>query len=211
MTRAIVFLCVCATAGLAADAPQRAAARGGRAPAAAFKVAQEVKCAADLGKGLKSNRPFCDVVITDKAAEGVSMVIPRHRGPSTLHFDLHNRFTVTPDSVQPAQAYARNVATVAVLNPKGDVIGRGAAVSEFRSPADLFDRIAGGALPGGAKGIAPGVPTAVDITIPAAVTAIAIVGLRLEVTTRLGTQTYETPGRPVAIVSNLRIDYTPLK
>jgi hypothetical protein len=176
-----------------------------------FKVAQEAKCASELGKGAKSNRPFCDVVITDKPAESVSMVVPRHRGPATLHFDLHNRFTVPPDSVQPAQAYARNVATVAVLSPKGDVIGRGAAVSEFRSPADLFDRISGGALPGGMKAIAPGVATPVDITVPAGAASIAIVGVRLEVTTRLGTQAYDTPGRPVAIVSNLRIDYTPLK
>jgi len=206
----MVFVCVLSTTAFAAAAPQRAAPRGGRA-ATAFKVSQDVKCGAELGRGVKSNRPFCDVVIPDKPLGGIAMVVPRHRGASTLHFDLHNRFTVTPESVQPAQAYARNVATVAVLNPKGEVIGRGAAVSEFRSPADLFDRIVGGALPGGVKAIAPGVATPVDITVPAGVNAITIVGLRLEVTTRLGTQTYETPGRPVAIVSNMRIDYTPIK
>jgi hypothetical protein len=211
MTRVLVLVCVFSTTALAAAAPQRAAPRGGRAAAAAFKVTQDVKCAAELGKGVKSNRPFCDVVIPDKPLGGVAMAVPRHRGPATLHFDLHNRFTVTPESVQRAQAYARNVATVGVLNPKGEVIGRGAAVSEFRSPADLFDRIVGGALPGGVKAIAPGVATPVDITVPAGVNAITIVGLRLEVTTRLGTQTYETPGRPVAIVSNMRIDYTPIK
>jgi len=191
--------------GLAAGAPQR------RAGAAAFKVVQDAKCAASLGVGVRSTRVFCDVVITDKAADGISMTIPRHRGPSTLHFDLHNRFTVTPDSVQPAQAFARNTAVVAVIGPKGDVLGRGATVSEFRSAADLFDRIGGGAGPGGVKAVAPGPPTPIDITLPAAVASIAIVGVRLEVTNRLGTQAYDTPGRPVAIASNLRIDYVPLR
>lgn len=211
MTRVVVIAWLCATSVLTMEASQRSSPPGGRAAVPAFKVTQEATCPAELGKGAKSNRPFCDVVITDKVAEGVSMVIPRHRGPSTLHFDLHNRFTVPPESVQLTQAYARNVATVAVLNPKGEVIGRGAAVSEFRSSADLFDRIAGGAQPGGLKAIAPGIATPVDIILPAAVSTVTIVGTRLEVTTRLGTQAYDTPGRPVAIVSNLRIDYTPLK
>ena len=211
MVKVVVLLCAVSLAAPAADAWQRTTPQRGRAAVPAFKVSQDVTCAAELGKGVRSNRPFCDVIITDKPADGVSMVIPRHRGPATLHFDLHNRFTVPPESVQQTQAYARNVSTVAVLNPKGEVIGRGAAVSEFRSAADLFDRIGGGALPGGVKAIAPGVATAIDIVIPAAVGTIAIVGTRLEVTTRLGTQAYDTPGRPVAIVSNLRIDYTPLK
>src|SRR5947207_277795 len=73
------------------------------------------------------------------------------------------------------------------------------------------DRSARGALPGGLKAIPPRIATSIDITIPAAVNAIAIGGIRLEVTTRLGMQAYHTPGRPVAIVSNLRIDYTPTK
>ena len=107
-------------------------------------------------------------------------------------------------SVQPGEV-------VAVLGPKGEVVGRGAAVSEFRSAADLFDRIGGGAGPGGVKAVAPGPPTPIDVTIPAAISTIAIVGVRLEVTNRLGTQSYDTPGRPVAIVSNLRIDYVPFR
>lgn len=201
----VCALCVTSSA-LIAHAPQARISRP-----SAFKVTQEVKCPASLGNGLKSNRPFCDVVITDKPAEGVGMTIPRHRGASMLHFDLHNRFTVTPDSVQPAQAFARNTAIVAVLGPKGEVVGRGAAVSEFRGAADLFDRIGGGAGPGGVKAVAPGPPTPIDVTIPAAVSTIAIVGVRLEVTNRLGMQSYDTPGRPVAIVSNLRIDYAPFR
>jgi len=204
--RGVLFiLCVLPVAGTAA-APQRRAGA-----AAAFKVVQDAKCPASLGLGVRSNRVFCDVVISDKPADGIGMTIPRHRGASTLHFDLHNRFTVTPEGVQPAQAFARNTAVVAVLGPKGDVVGRGATVSEFRTAADLFDRIGGGAGPGGVKAVAPGTPTPIDITLPAAVSTIALVGVRLEVTNRLGTQAYDTPGRPVAIVSNLRIDYVPLR
>ena len=205
MMRAAVLLCL-VSSGVLAAAPQRRAGQP-----AAFKVVQEAKCPASLGIGVKTNRPFCDVVISAKLADGISMTIPRHRGVSTLRFDLHNRFTATPESIQPAQAFARNMAIVAVLGPKGDVVGRGATVSEFRSAADLFDRISGVAGPGRVIAVAPGVPTAIEIAIPATVSAIAIVGLRLEVTNRLGTQAYDTPGRPVAIVSNLRIDYLPLR
>jgi hypothetical protein len=41
------------------------------------------------------------------------------------------------------------------------------------------------------------------------VSEIGIVGVRLEVLTRNGRDTFDTPGRPVAIVSNLRIEYRP--
>jgi len=199
------YMCVLISVTLAA-APQR---RTSRPPA--FKVLQDAKCPASLGTGVKSSRLFCDVLVTDKAAEGVVMTIPKHRGASTLHFDLHNRFTVTPDAVQPVQAFARNAAVVAVLGPKNDIIGRGATMSEFRTSADLFDRIGGGGGPGGVKAVAPGMPTSIDVTIAAAVSSISIVGVRVEVTNRLGTQTYDTPGRPVAIISNMRIDYVPLR
>ena len=37
-------------------------------------------------------------------------------------------------------------------------------------------------------------------------TAVGIVGVRLRVTTRLGSQTFDSPGRPVAIVSNVRLE-----
>jgi hypothetical protein len=60
------------------------------------------------------------------------------------------------------------------------------------------------------KAVAPGPAEPIRFTIPAGVSTVGIVGTRLEVLTRAtGTQTFETPGRPVAIVSNLRLDYTP--
>jgi hypothetical protein len=47
------------------------------------------------------------------------------------------------------------------------------------------------------------------VTIPAGLTAIGIVGARLEETRMGGKAAYDTPGRPIAIVSNLRLEYTP--
>jgi len=49
----------------------------------------------------------------------------------------------------------------------------------------------------------------VNVTIPVGVTSVGIIGVRLEVLTRLGKQVYDTPGRPVGIVSNIRVEYTP--
>jgi hypothetical protein len=47
------------------------------------------------------------------------------------------------------------------------------------------------------------------VTIPAGVTAIGVVGTRLAVLTRVNQEVFDTPGRPVAVVSNLRLEYRP--
>lgn len=197
---------VAAAAPLLAGPPQRGAAAKGRASRTS---AASAACAAELGTGLSSGRRFCDVVIATKPADSIAITIPPRRGAAHLLFDLHNRIAVPPEGAQPAQMFARNTAVVAVVGPKSEV-ARGVADSEFRRPADLFDRIGGG--PGGRpKTVAPGPPTPIDITIPAGVSAIGIVGVRLKVLTRLGDQAYDTPGRPIAIVSNLRVEFTPLR
>jgi hypothetical protein len=137
------------------------------------------------------------------------VTIPSRTGAATLHFDLHNRFTVPALAVPPLLAFARHEALVSVIQPSGDVIGRAAVLREFRSVTDLFDQIGGGGRPGGVKAVAPGAPEAVRFTVPASVSTVGIVGIRLKVLTRSGEETFETPGRPVAIVSNLRVQYTP--
>jgi len=180
----------------------RRAARG--APA---RPVTTVKCASEVGQGVTTTRLFCDVIISDKAADSVLVTLPPHRGTARLMFDLHNRLAVPPESGLPAPTYSRNTSIVSVIGPKGE-IGRAAAVSEFRTAADLYDRVAGTA-PNSVKAVAPGPATAVEITIPAGVTSTGIVGARLDVLTRLGKQSYETPGRPIAIVSNVRVEYTP--
>ena len=183
---------------------QRATGRG-----AIGRVTTDVQCAADLGTGVKSRRTFCDVLVANTPAGSVMMTIPPRTGAATLHFDLHNRFTVPALAVPALLAFARHEAMVRVIQPAGDVIGSAAVLREFRSVTDLFDQIGGGGRPGGVKAVAPGAAEAVRFTIPASVSTVGIVGVRLKVLTRAGDETFEAPGRPVAIVSNLRIQYTP--
>lgn len=172
---------------------------------AATKLTREVTCPVDLGLGAKSKRQFCDVAISTDPAAGISMRVPPHTGSSTLLFDLHNRFAVAPNALP----FARASALVAVLNGNsGVVIERAAVLGELRTEIDLFDRLSGTG-PGGSKTVAPGRATSVKVTVPAAVTSISIVGVRLELTSKEGRVEYTTAGRPIAMISNMRIEYTP--
>lgn len=180
------------------------------APAAAPvpDVTTAFSCAADLGVGIKSKRKFCDIVISLAPKEGVTMTIPPHTGVSTLRFDLHNRYTLAAAAATPAQMFAKHTAAVAVLDQNGAVVGRAAVSRELRTEVDLFDRIAGGAGPGGAIAVAPGRPEPVVLELPEAVNLIAVVGLSLEAMSLAEQGTFTTPGRPVAAGSNFRIEYT---
>ena len=175
------------------------------AAAPANKFVTEFQCPSDLGKGVKSKRAFCDITASTDPAKGASLRIPPHAGPSTLRFDLHNRFAVAGKTLP----FARASALVAVLNANsGAVIDRAAVVSELHAELDLFDRIIGTG-PGGTKTIAPGRPQPATVTIPASVSAISIAGIRVELTTKAGSEVFSSPGRPVAIISNLRLEYRP--
>jgi len=178
---------------------------GALVAAPANKFVTDAQCPSDLGRGVKSKRAFCDIAASTDPAKGASMRIPPHTGPSTLRFDLHNRFAVAGKALP----FARASALVAVLNANsGAVIDRAAVLSELREELDLFDRIVGTG-PGGTKTVAPGRPQPATITIPANVSAVSIVGIRVELTTKAGSETFSSPGRPVAIISNLRLEYTP--
>jgi hypothetical protein len=210
-TRAMVLVPVMVGA-LAAALP--AQQRGGRAttpakPAApAGPVASVLKaaCASPLGKGVKTSREFCDVIVAATGVGSVSMDIPAHTGPATLFVDLHPRFEVAEGDA--ARLFQRHTSVVAIVGPTGDVIDRAVAIGEFRSVADLYDRVAGTG-PGGFKVVAPGPATPIKVTIPAGVTGIGIVGLRVEIMNRFNTQAFPEPGRPVAVVSSWRIEYIP--
>jgi hypothetical protein len=192
-----ILLAVLTAAPLASGSSQRSGRR----------TSNDVKCAADLGVGQKTKRQFCDVVIASSGDGSVSMSIPAHIGAATLMFDLHNRFLVPIVTLDPSLAFSRHLAVVAVLKPTGEAIEQAAVMREFRSREDLFDTIGGGGRPGGIKAVAPSEPEAVRVTIPAGVNAIGIVGVRLDITTRAGKEPFDAPGRAIAIVSNLRIDY----
>lgn len=172
------------------------------------EITSAFSCAADLGVGLKSRRKFCDLIISTSTKEGVMMTIPAHTGPTMLMFDLHNRYTPPLAGASPAQVYAKHTAIVAVLDQSGTEVGKAAVSRELRTEVDIFDRVAGGVGPGGAIAVAPGRPEAIVLKLPAAVTAISVVGVSLEIMSLAEQGTFTTAGRPVAIGSNFRIEYT---
>lgn len=186
------------------------AAQNAPARAPGSRVTTQHTCAAALGSGVKTRRAFCDVIVADAPAGSISIPVPARTGTATLLFDLHNRFGIPVVAGFPGVSYTRHEAVVRVVNGEGEVIGRGAVVREFRTVADLFDQLSGGGAPGGVKGVAPGPPEAVRVTIPAGATSLGIVGERLRVRTATGgDDTYDAPGRPVAVASNLRLEYRP--
>ena len=204
MGRAMMLVAIVA-ASAAVDAAQR---RGSAPPGAkAPKVATAATCASELGAGVASQRQFCDIVITVKPGESVTVPIPAHTGAPTLKFDLHNRFTIPGPSVSAAEAFARQSAMVAVTGADGVIIDRAVVTREFRTAQDLFDQLTGGSRPGGVKGIGPGQPVPVTIELPAGTAIAGIVGVRLEQFTLGVAEIYDAPGRAIAIASNIRVEY----
>jgi len=178
-------------------------------PAATRKTTSAFACASDLGSGVASRRRFCDVIIASVAADSVSVTIPPHTGTATLSFDLHNRFTVPAGAIDPSQVFVRHTAVVSVIRQTGDVIGRAAVSRDYRTTADLFDRIASAVRGSTPKAEAPGAPMPSQVVIPAGISVVGIVGSRFEEWRPSGRGAFDTPGRPIAIVSNVRVDYVP--
>ena len=142
-------------------------------------------------------------------AQGIVITLPPHAGPGTLTFDLHARHLYSEDEMKRGKAYAHYRAVIGVLTMKGDLLDRGAVEAEFRTAADLFDRIGGGAGPGSLKAVAPAGREQVIITVPAGVDQVSLLGETLDALTPAGHETVVMPGRPVAIVSNLLFEYHP--
>ena len=63
---------------------------------------------------------------------------------------------------------------IGALSMKGDLLARGAVEAEFRSANDLFDRIGGGAGPGGLKAVAPIGREQIFVTVPAGVDEVSV-------------------------------------
>jgi hypothetical protein len=89
------------------------------------------------------------------------------------------------------------------------LISRAAIMSEFRSATDLVDRVGGGAGPGGIKAVAPAGTERVTIVIPERETVVSLLGEKLTIERADGTATYTAPGRPIAVVSDLKVEYRP--
>jgi hypothetical protein len=179
------------------------------APAVTLKVAPAtVKCPELLGTGVRTGASYCFVLAGREPGEGVLVSIPPHTGPATLMFDLHNRHTYSEEDIRAGRGFAKYTAVVAVLSMKGDLLGRGAVQTEFRTALDLHERVSGGAGPGGVKAVAPLGREQVTVSIPAGLDIVSLLGEVLDATTSAGRET-ATPGRTVAIVSNVRVEYRP--
>jgi len=74
---------------------------------------------------------------------------------------------------------------------------------------DFVDRVGGGAGPGGLKAVAPTGQESIVIVIPEAENQVSLLGEKLTVERAEGTATYTSAGRPIAIVSNVMIEYSP--
>ena len=170
----------------------------------------KVQCRESLGIGVRTKASYCFVLAGRDPAEGVIINIPSHTGPATLMFDLHNRHTYSEEDVKAGRGFSSYTAVIGVLTMKSELLGRGAVTSEFRKAADLYERIGGGAGPGGVKAVAPIGAETVITTIPAGVTQVSLLGEILDSLTAIGREA-ASPGRPVAVVSNARVDYRPGK
>jgi len=192
-------------------APKKAPAKTARAapPVPLKTMTPEVKCPSLIGMGIKTVRSFCDVPAGREPAQGIVITLPPHTGAGTLTFDLHARHLYSDDEMKRGKAYSRYRAVIGVLTMQSGLLQRGAVEAEFRTAADLFDRIGGGAGPGSLKAVAPAGREQVVITVPAGVDQVSLLGETLDAITPAGHETVVMPGRPVAIVSNLLFEYRP--
>lgn len=169
----------------------------------------EMKCQAALGVGVATNREFCDILSGRTPLEGLIITLPPHRGDVTLVFDLHNRHTYSEELMKAKRGFARYTAVIGALAMDNTLIRRAAIETEFRTAKDLFDRIGGGAGPGGVRAVAPAGVEHVRLVIPEAENEISLLGEKVTVETLDGSATYSSPGRPIAVVSNVTIEYRP--
>ena len=166
-------------------------------------------CPTPLGTGVNTKREFCDVMSGRDVTAGVIVRFPEHKGPVTLSFDLHNRHTYSEEQVKANRAYARYTATIGVLTMDNTLIQRAVVESEFRKVTDFVDRIGGGAGPAGIKAVGPTGTESISMLIPEDENQVSILGEKLTMERLDGTATYSSPGRPIAVISNVMIEYRP--
>jgi hypothetical protein len=180
------------------------------APPAPLKTeAPEMTCPTPLGSGVKTKLTFCDVLTGRDPATGIRVKLPPHKGPVTITFNLHNRHLYSEEQASGPRAYARYTATIGILAMDNTLISRAVVQSEYRSPADLVDRVGGGAGPGGVKAVAPTGSELVAVSIPEEENEVSLLGEKLLVERLDGVTTYTQAGRPIADISNVSIEYHP--
>jgi hypothetical protein len=209
LTAVILALLVAAPEAAHAQARRRPATRKPKpVPVQPRNEPATVVCPESLGTGVRTGAGYCFVIAGRDPAQGVTIAIPPHTGDATLRFDLHNRHTYSEEQTRAGRGFARYTAIIGVLTMKGDLIDRAGVQSEFRSARDVYERISGGAGPGGVKAVAPVGDEPISITIPAGVDQVSLLGEVLDAFTPAGRES-ASPGRPVAIVSKVMIEYRP--
>jgi hypothetical protein len=188
--------------------PQRAAKKAPEPPLS--RIQAEWRGNSELGVGVATGRRFCDVLTGNDPKEGVLVTIPPHRGPVTITFELHNRHTYSAELVKLKQAYRRYTATIGILTMDNTLVDRAVVLSEFRTEKDLFDRISGGAGPGGVKAVAPLGAELITMELPADVAdQVSVLGEKLTVVRPDGVDNFSSPGRPIATISNVMLEFRP--
>src|SRR5450759_845136 len=184
MRRAVTIALAALVAVPLSAQPRRPPARKAPAPPPAVKLkkeAPEMTCSTPLGVGVKTRIAFCEVMAGRDPATGVLISIPPHKGPATLTFDLHNLHLYSEEQVKAHRAYARYTATIGVLTMDNTLISRAVVQNEFRTAADLVDRVSGGAGPGGVKAVAPTGSEFITIAIPEREEQVSLLGEKLAV------------------------------
>ena len=170
----------------------------------------EMTCPSPLGMGVKTKREYCDVLTGRDPKEGILIKLPPHRGPVTLRFNLHNRHTYSEEEVRMKRGFASYIAGIGVLTLDNTLLTRAAVATEFRQAEDLLERITGGAGPGGVKAVAPVGVEAITLQLAAELSEVTILGEKLTVVRADGQPAnYAAPGRPIAIISDVTVEYTP--
>ncbi len=175
------------------------------------RIQAEWQCPSELGQGVTTGRRFCDVLTARDPKEGILITVPPHRGPVKLMFELHNRHTYSAELIKQKQAYRKYTATIGVLLMDNTLVDRAVVQSEFRTEKDLFDRITGGAGPGGVKAVAPTGAVFITMTLPDfVVDQVSVLGEKLSVVRPDGgTDHFTAIGRPIATISNVMVEFTP--
>ncbi len=149
-----------------------------------------IMCPNPLGEGVQTKRSFCDVLTGRDPADGILVDIPAHVGPVTISFDLHNRHMYSEELIKSNRAYRRYTATIGVLTMDNTLVSRAVVQSEFRRVSDL-------------------VSESISIQIPETEQRVSILGEKLAVERLDGVDNFTLPGQPVAIISNVMLEYRP--
>jgi len=205
-----LWLVVALWAATAPAEAQRATARRPAAPALTTAPAQ-LECPSVLGEGVKTKRIFCDVQTGRDQADGIIIKLPPHTGPVTLTFDLHNRHLYSEELIKTNRAYRHYTATIGVLTADNTLLSRFVVQNEFRTSADLVDRVVGDVGPGGLKAVAPTGSEPIRIEIGARENVVSILGEKLAIIRPDGVtpDNFSAPGRPIAVISNVMLQYRP--